>query len=167
MDGNDCIIGEFETAEIPALAAIERDSFQCPWTENLFRQEATCPVSRILVARQGKRPGRSVMGYLVYWLVADEFHLQKIAVKGEFRNKGIASGLMATALGEAALKGCRRATLEVRRSNPGALRLYEKFGFAVAGIRPKYYDDNGEDALIMWADVGPEDSGKPAGETRP
>jgi len=160
MVGNDCVIGECEGADIPDLAAIERDSFRTPWTANMFRQERSCPVSRILVARNSKKPGRPVTGYIVYWLVADEFHLQKIAVKTEFREKGTASGLMAEALAEAGRKGCLRATLEVRRSNAAALHLYEKFGFAVKGVRPKYYDDTGEDALIMWADLGLDDSGR-------
>jgi ribosomal-protein-alanine N-acetyltransferase len=155
MEKCDLIIGECGEDEIVEIAAIERDSFESPWSEDLFRRELSSPISRFLVARNGKHPERAVTGYLVYWLVGDEFHLQKIAVKREIRGRGIASCLMARALDRAAGKGCRRATLEVRRSNLPALGLYEKFGFAVEGIRPKYYDDTGEDALILWADLPP------------
>lgn len=155
MDAGDFAIGGYESGDLPDLAAIERDSFSCPWTENAFRQELACPISRILVARNGRSPERPVAGYLINWHVAGEFHLQKIAVKREYRRRGLASCLLGTALVQAHREGCRCATLEVRRSNPEALGLYKKFGFVVTGVRPKYYDDNGEDALIMWADLHP------------
>jgi [ribosomal protein S18]-alanine N-acetyltransferase len=163
--GDLIIIGECAEDEIVEIAAIERDSFRSPWSENLFRQELTSPISRFLVARNGKHPKSAITGYLVYWLVGDEFHLHKIAVKREIRGNGIASCLLAQALVRAAGKGCSRATLEVRRSNLPALRLYEKFGFAVQGTRPRYYDDTGEDALILWADL-PTDSSRSADSRR-
>jgi [ribosomal protein S18]-alanine N-acetyltransferase len=148
------MVGACQPGEIRMIASLEQESFPCPWTEEMFRQEASSPLSRILVARAGREglePG--VVGYLIFWVVADELHLQKIAVKGDLRRRGIASALLAEALCEAAERNCRRATLEVRPSNRPALRFYEKFGFVGEGIRPRYYEDTGEDALILWADL--------------
>lgn len=133
---------------------LEREAFTCPWTEEMFRQEALSPLSHMLVAKSGGRGiEQAVLGYLIFWLVGDEFHLHKIAVKRDLRRRGIASALLAKAFTYASQYHCRRATLEVRRSNVPALLFYDRFGFAVEGIRHGYYDDTGEDALILWADL--------------
>jgi ribosomal-protein-alanine N-acetyltransferase len=153
MKNNDGAIGEYEEGDLIELAEIERDSFRIPWTENIILQEKRCSISHVLVARTRQLQEKSVGGYIVYWLVADELHLHRIAVKRECRRQGFASKLVETALRNSWEKGIRWATLEVRRSNVAAFGLYEKFGFIVKGIRPKYYDDNGEDALILWTDL--------------
>ncbi|MCK9363778.1 MAG: ribosomal protein S18-alanine N-acetyltransferase [Syntrophales bacterium] len=139
--------------DIDEIMAIERDSFSSPWSELLFREELVNPVSRILVARLGCEGARNIVGYIVYWLVADELHLQKIAIRRDMRRQGFASRLFREAIKSSSAANTQRATLEVRASNLPALKLYDKFGFSVKGVRPRYYDDTKEDALIMWADL--------------
>ena len=146
-------IGECEEEDIREIIAIERDSFPSPWSENLFQGEMTNPIARMLVGRVDPLPGKAVAGYVIYWLVADEMHLHNIAVRKDQRRKRVASLLLREAIRASQSEGARRVTLEVRRSNRPALNLYEKFGFSVKGVRPGYYSDTGEDALIFWADL--------------
>jgi ribosomal-protein-alanine N-acetyltransferase len=166
MEGDELEIGEYEEGDLREMMAIEEASFSNPWTENLFRGELTCPISRILVGRfrRGHRPG--VAAYLVYWLVRDEVHLHSIAVRPEARRNGIATRMLAEAVRRSRREGALRMTLEVRRSNRPAQKMYEKFGFTVQGVRPGYYTDTGEDALILWAELNrvPGDEGMKAGE---
>lgn len=172
MEIGSLLIGEYEEGDIDQIIAIEKDSFPTPWSANIFRNEIGSPISRLLVARVGRESGRWVAGYLVYWQVVDEIHLHNIAVRRDMRRKGIASRLLGEAVHCSRLRGARWLTLEVRRSNRAAQRFYEKFGFSVRGIRPGYYTDTGEDALIMWAEVslvpsgqcGPEGSGEGGNE---
>jgi ribosomal-protein-alanine N-acetyltransferase len=137
--------------DIPEILAIEKDSFPSPWSEGMFLNELALPIARLLAARATCDDGGSIAGYIVYWRVADEMHLQDIAVRREMRRRHIASRLLAEALRREFAKGACRVTLEVRRTNGPAQRLYEKFGFSVQGLRKGYYTDTGEDALIMWA----------------
>ena len=154
--GNDVLtIGEYEEGDIVEIIAIEKDSFPTPWSENIFRNEITSPISRMLVGRWAKRQEGGVCGYIVYWRIDDEFHLHNVAVRRDMRRKKIAFRLLEEAIRRSRLEGARWATLEVRRSNLPAQKMYEKFGFALKGIRPGYYGDAGEDALIMWADLSP------------
>jgi len=135
------------------IIAIERDSFPSPWSENIFQNEMTNPIARMLVGRIDRLPGKPVAGYVVYWQVADEMHLHNIAVRKDQRRKRVACLLLCEAIRASQSEGARRVTLEVRRSNLPAQNLYEKFGFSVKGVRPGYYSDTGEDALIFWADL--------------
>lgn len=151
---NDLIqIGEYEERDIRQVIAIERDSFPSPWSENLFRSERANPIARMLVGRIDRLPGNPVAGYVVYWRVADEMHLHNVAVRKDQRRKRVASLLLREAIRSSQSEGARWVTLEVRRSNLPAQKLYEKFGFSVKGVRPRYYSDTGEDALIFWADL--------------
>ena len=90
-----------------------------------------------------------VVGFCSVWRVAEELHINNLAVKPEFRRRGAATALLKHALGEGARVGARRATLEVRRSNDAARLLYERFGFTVGGIRRGYYSKPIEDALVL------------------
>jgi ribosomal-protein-alanine N-acetyltransferase len=153
MQNDALTIGEYEEGDIVEMIAIEKDSFPTPWSENIFRNEMTSPISRMLVAGATKRQQGGVWGYIVYWRVADEVHLHNVAVRRDMRRKKIAFRLLDEAIRRSQSEGARRATLEVRRSNLPAQKMYEKFGFVVRGIRPGYYRDTGEDALIMWADL--------------
>ena len=146
-------IGEYEEGDLREIVAIERDSFLTPWSENIFRNEMTCPISRMLVGRLCNMQMRLVAAYLVYWSVEDEIHIHNIAVRPELRRNGIATRMLEEALRRSRREDARRVTLEVRRSNIPAQRMYEKFGFSVKGVRPGYYSDTREDALIMWADL--------------
>jgi len=141
-------------SDIEEIAAIEENSFHSPWSKRLFLEEFANPLSRILVARLACGGAERLVGYIVYWLVADELHLQKIAIRRDMRRRGFASRLLREAIKLSSAANALRATLEVRNSNLPALKLYEKFGFSVKGVRPRYYDDTKEDALIMWSELG-------------
>ncbi len=143
-----CDMAETDLAEV---LAIERAVFPSPWSENIFRQELRFPLAGNLAA---KISGQGVVGYMNFWIIAGEVHLHNIAVKEELQKRGVACALMAEMIRRARREGALCATLEVRPSNEQARRLYEKFGFEVRGIRPSYYADTKEDALIMWADLG-------------
>jgi ribosomal-protein-alanine N-acetyltransferase len=132
--------------DLPAVLAIERRSFQTPWSLAMFVLELSKP-SGICIAFPDE-DGRGLAGYLVCSRYADVWHLMNIAVAPERRRQGIAKDLM-NGLFEQAGEGAR-FTLEVRMSNTSAIRMYERFGFRPAGHRRRYYHDNGEDALIMW-----------------
>jgi len=155
MQCDELIIGEYDEGQMVEIVAIEKDSFQTPWSENIFRSEMTSPISRVLVGRWAKRQPGGVCGYIVYWRVDDEVHLHNVAVRRDMRRKKIAFRLLEEALRRSRQEGARRATLEVRRSNLPAQKMYEQFGFTLKGIRPGYYSDTGEDALILWADLSP------------
>jgi ribosomal-protein-alanine N-acetyltransferase len=90
-----------------------------------------------------------VVGVIVIWLIQDEAHIATLAVDPYYRGKGIGRKLVAEAMSEAVRQGANTATLEVRASNETARALYRDFGFQVAGRRLRYYQDNGEDAIIM------------------
>jgi ribosomal-protein-alanine N-acetyltransferase len=132
--------------DLPAVLAIERRSFQTPWSLAMFVLELSKP-SGICLGIAEER-GRGLAGYLICSRYADVWHLMNIAVTPERRRQGIATELMVN-LFDAAGPGAR-FTLEVRTSNTAAIEMYERFGFRPAGHRRRYYHDNGEDALIMW-----------------
>jgi [ribosomal protein S18]-alanine N-acetyltransferase len=153
MENDNLEIGEYEEGNIGEIIAIERDCYPTPWSEAIFRSEITSPISRVLVGRIVHREGKRVAGYAVYWRVADEIHLHNIAVRRDVRRSHIASRMLDEAIRCSRLEGARWMTLEVRRSNLPAQLFYDKFGFSVQGVRPGYYSDTHEDALIMWADL--------------
>jgi ribosomal-protein-alanine N-acetyltransferase len=158
MEESKLEIGEYEEGNIGEIIAIERDSYPSPWSENTFRNELTSPISRMLVGRTVRKQIRQVAGYAVYWRLADEIHLHNIAVRRDMRRRHIASRMLNETIRRARIEGARWMTLEVRQSNLPAQKFYEKFGFSVKGIRPGYYTDTREDALIMWADLQSMDS---------
>ncbi len=144
------IISEMQAGDLVEVLAIEREVFPVPWTEVMFRQDLLFPLARLLTARTEE--GR-IAGYIDYWFVADEVHLHNLAVKKGEQRKGAASALLKCMTEGALQRGIRYATLEVRPSNRPALALYERSGFKVTGVRPAYYGDTKEDALIMWMDL--------------
>jgi ribosomal-protein-alanine N-acetyltransferase len=144
------LISAMTAEDVAEVLAIERAVFGAPWTENMFCRELLLSPSRNLIVRIG---GEQLAGYLNFWLVAGEAHVHRIAVRQDQQRKGAASALLGAMVGLAYQEGARSATLEVRSANEPARRLYERFGFEVRGVRPLYYDDTKEDALIMWADL--------------
>ena len=132
--------------DLPAVLAIERRSFQTPWSLAMFVLELSKPSGICLAAAAPH--GQGLAGYLVCSRYADVWHLMNIAVAPDWRRQGIATDLM-HGLFERAGEDAR-FTLEVRTSNTSAIQMYERFGFRPAGHRRRYYHDNGEDALIMW-----------------
>lgn len=132
--------------DISQVAAIDQVSFSLPWPERSFRFEiADNPASRAWVAELDGR----IVGMIVAWLLVDEAHIATIATHPEFRRKGIASRLLIYALEYMRSEGARTSVLEVRESNAAAQEMYRKFGFEESGRRPRYYKDNGEDAILM------------------
>jgi ribosomal-protein-alanine N-acetyltransferase len=135
--------------DLPGVLAIERRSFGTPWSLAMFVLELSKPSGICLAAEDDD----GLVGYLVCSRYADVWHLMNVAVEPDRRRAGIASGLIGQ-LFEQVGSGAR-LTLEVRTSNSGAIRMYERFGFETSGHRRRYYQDNGEDALIMWLDPVP------------
>jgi len=133
-------------SDLPAVIAIERRSFPTPWSLAMFVLELSKPSGICLAAQVGD----DLLGYVICSRYDQVWHLMNIAVAPERRRAGVASRLLGRLLGEA--KGVLPLTLEVRVSNHQAIAMYERFGFRSAGVRPRYYHDNGEDALIMWLD---------------
>ena len=139
-----------DAADLDAVVEVERASFTNPWTRDMFTWELeNWAVSYLYVARTEQFP---VAGYCCFWLVFDELHVNNLAVRPECRSLGIGTQLLVAIMNDGRQLGARRATLEVRRSNEGARRLYERLGFRIAGTRPKYYSAPVEDALILWRD---------------
>ena len=133
-------------SDLPAVISIERRSFPTPWSLAMFVLELSKPSGICLAATEGDE----LLGYLVCSRYDRVWHLMNVAVAPEQRRLGVASRLIARLLEEAG-RGLP-FTLEVRVSNRVAIAMYERLGFRSAGVRPRYYQDNGEDALIMWLD---------------
>jgi len=143
-------IEPMELADIPSVHVIERASFTVPWPDDAYRNELlTNRLASYIVARSGG----DVVGFAGLWVMVDEAHITTFAVDPRWRRRGIGERLLLALLELAVARRAREATLEVRLSNVPARRLYEKYGFRPVGIRPRYYSDNGEDALIMTTDV--------------
>jgi [ribosomal protein S18]-alanine N-acetyltransferase len=141
MGGDDDLAGVLE---------VENESFTNPWTREMYAWELqNRSVCHIFVVRT---PDCTVAGFCAFWLVFDEIHINNVAMRPKFRGRGIGTALLDHVLAEARTLGARRATLEVRASNDGARRLYDRLGFYVAGTRRNYYSHPVEDALILWRD---------------
>jgi len=133
-------------ADLPVIQAIERASFSTPWPSYAYRAELESNrLARYLVVRVEEE----VVGYAGMWLMVDEAHITTFAIHPRWRRQRIGERLLVAMLEVALQTNAREATLEVRLSNLGARRLYEKYGFRPVGIRPRYYSDDREDALIM------------------
>jgi len=141
--------------DIGQVLAIEQTSFSMPWSANLFLSEFRSPlVSTLMVSLSSTVPMRTVTGYLVFWLVADEMHILNLAVAPDARRHGIARRLVLAGIKHAHAKGAHRAFLEVRASNAAAQKLYSNLGFTGTSLRREYYDSPVEDAVIMTLDKG-------------
>jgi len=139
--------------DLEEVMEIERAAFKHPWSPELFRRELEHDWSTILVAVEpltsAPRGGERIVGFLIHWLVHDEVHILNVAVDAEQRRTGIARALMAETEKRAHMAGASLLTLEVRRSNHAALDLYRSFDYRAVGVRPNYYVDEGEDAIVM------------------
>ncbi len=132
-------------ADLPQVTAIERRSFPTPWSLAMFVLELSKPSGICLAAVRGER----LIGYLVCSRYDAVWHVMNVSVDPRCRREGVASTLLAQLL-ERIDDPAAQLTLEVRESNRGAIALYERFGFGSAGVRRRYYQDNGEDAIVMW-----------------
>jgi ribosomal-protein-alanine N-acetyltransferase len=136
-------------ADLPGVTAIERRAFPTPWSLAMFVLELSKPSGVCLAAETGEGAERELIGYLICSRYDTVWHVMNIAVDPDRRRHGIATALLTALLREVSQRDSQ-VTLEVRRSNTGAIALYERFGFRSAGLRRRYYQDNGEDAVIMW-----------------
>lgn len=146
----DVIIRDMKESDLERIIEIEEKSFNPPWSREAFLLELTKNLlAKYIVAEVDGQ----VVGYGGIWLIIDEGHVTNIAVDEEYRGKGIGSKIL-----EGLIQICRERnmtamTLEVRKSNVVAQSLYRKYGFKEYGIRKGYYQDNNEDAIIMWKDI--------------
>jgi ribosomal-protein-alanine N-acetyltransferase len=142
--------------DLDGILEVEEESFTNPWTRDMYVWELqNRSVCHIFIVRT---PDCPVAGFCACWLVFDEVHINNVAMRPAYRGQGLGTALLRHVLAEGRRLGARRATLEVRASNIGARRLYERLGFYVAGTRRNYYTNPVEDALILWRDDGARSS---------
>jgi ribosomal-protein-alanine N-acetyltransferase len=136
--------------DIEAVHEIERLSFSTPWPSYAFEQELTGNrLARYVVARAAAPEGERIVGFAGVWLMVDEAHITTFGVHPDWRRRGIGRRLLLRLADLALDLRAARLTLEVRVGNEAAKALYRAFGFMVAGRRPRYYTDDGEDAYVM------------------
>ena len=134
--------------DIEPVLALQTTSFSNPWSADALRWELEhSPVSRLYVLKDGEG---AAAAFCACWHLVDELHINSLAVAPALRRQGVGSELMRAVLAKAREEGASKATLEVRRSNEPARALYERLGFEVEAIRPDYYTNPREDALILW-----------------
>lgn len=139
--------------DLDGVLEIDEASFVNPTPREWYETELKRPdICFIYVLRLEDRP---VAGYVAFWRVLDEIHINNVAIHPDLRRRGLGRLLLRGALDAAWRLGARRATLEVRRSNVPALRLYEAEGFEEVGVRAQYYTHPVEDALVLSAQLGP------------
>ncbi|MBQ9196391.1 MAG: ribosomal protein S18-alanine N-acetyltransferase [Clostridia bacterium] len=149
----DFTIRRMTVEDVDAVHAIEAATFAIPWSRQSFYEEMTRNAcARYLVA---VLPDGEIIGFAGVWVVMDEGHITNIAVRQDYRGMGIGRALTAALIQYAANLGVVYITLEVRRGNEIAQRVYLGQGFIQVGVRKKYYEDNGEDALLMVCDHMP------------
>ena len=147
------LVSFMEESDLDNILEISALSFAISWSKNSYLQELSNPIAKYLVAKiDGK-----VVGFIGTWVVLDEAHITNIAVHPNYRNHGIASKLLEELIAHCKSLGCVAFTLEVRASNKAAKSLYMKYGFENAGVRKGYYEDNKEDAILMWLRENPVD----------
>jgi len=142
-------------ADLPRIMAIEAAGFRHPWSEQLLRNELAHSWSVMLAALEDQPGPERLLGYIVFWLVHDEIHVLNVATAPEARRRGVGRALMEQAAAHGASHACRLVTLEVRRSNVAALALYQALGFRQVGVRPGYYAEEREDAIVMTLALDP------------
>jgi [ribosomal protein S18]-alanine N-acetyltransferase len=147
------LIRRMTREDLPAVMELEKASFRNPWSMELLRRELGHDWSIILLLEEPLPDGsRRLLGISIFWIVHDEVHVLNVATAPEHRRRGVGRALMEATLAEGRARKCCLATLEVRRSNEPAIQLYKAFGFRPVGVRPNYYVDEGEDAIVMVLD---------------
>ena len=142
-------IREMLDEDIDAVVVVENQSFSTPWSRKAFEEELNGnELAHYLVVEEAGR----LIGYAGFWIVVDEAHVTNVALLPECRGRGLGTLLLEHMIVAAKMLGALSMTLEVRPSNTAARSLYSRRGFEERGIRPNYYAELGEDALIMWLD---------------
>ena len=152
-DGNIVRFRPMTTADMDEIMAIERISYRFPWSQGFFLQELQVACARsILVEVDGR-----IAGYVLFWLLPGSIDIHNLATHLDFRRRGLARLLLGRVLSQARDQSISRVTLEVRKSNLPAQKLYESMGFLTTGLRKGYYSDDGEDALAMTLELSKQD----------
>jgi len=138
--------------DLDEVMEIERESFTAPWSRVVFREEMTRDWAYLRVLRPA--PGAPVVAFVNFWLVRDEIHVLNVAVHPKHRRHRYGSVLIQYVCDFGRARDVRYITLEVRRSNHGAIQMYKNFGFRPIGIRPNYYVEDREDAIVMLLTLG-------------
>jgi len=138
-------------ADLDEVMAIEQASFAYPWSSRFFHQEFEVECARSILAEMNGK----IVGYVLFWLLPESVDIHNLAVRGEHRRRGVGRILLHKVIVEALRQSSARVTLEVRKSNLAAQKLYESAGFVATGVRKGYYSDDGEDALTMALDLLP------------
>ncbi|MBU0493296.1 MAG: ribosomal protein S18-alanine N-acetyltransferase [Chloroflexi bacterium] len=144
-----CHITPMTPDDLDQVAALEQTCFTAPWPRLAFLQDLANSYARYVVLRNAHSP--AILGYAGLWLIIDEAHITTIAVHPDHRRRGLGELLLLHLFDLATAFDMRYLTLEVRAGNQSAQGLYHKYGFQAVGVRPKYYTDTNEDAVIMWS----------------
>ena len=128
------------------MQAIEQESFHDSWAVESWVAELNSSIAKYIVLEQED----IIKGFAGFWLIAGEAQVTRVAVAKDARGQGLGKILTAALIAAAWQDGAEAVTLEVRKSNVAAQTVYTQTGFTVSGVRPHYYEDNKEDAIIMW-----------------
>ena len=143
----ECIVTrEMSAADLKAVQAIEQESFHDSWAVESWVAELNSSIAKYIVLEQEG----IIKGFAGFWLIAGEAQVTRVAVAKDARGQGLGKILTAALIAAAWQDGAEAVTLEVRKSNVAAQTVYTQTGFTVSGVRPHYYEDNKEDAIIMW-----------------
>ena len=137
---------EMSAADLKAVQAIEQESFHDSWAVESWLAELNSSIAKYLVLEQEG----IIKGFAGFWLIAGEAQVTRVAVAKDERGKGLGKILTEELIAAAWAEGAEAVTLEVRKSNIAAQTVYTQTGFTISGVRPNYYEDNKEDAIIMW-----------------
>jgi ribosomal-protein-alanine N-acetyltransferase len=144
--------------DLDEVMEIERLAHRSPWPRQVFIEELERDWAYLVLVKERRSTGSRTVAFCNYWLVRDEVHLLNVATHPDERKQGHGSRLLAHIVEFAGRHRCRYVTLEVRRQNHGAIKLYRSFGFRPVGIRPHYYVEDNEDAIVMLLEL----AGKPS-----
>jgi [ribosomal protein S18]-alanine N-acetyltransferase len=151
--GLDVTINPISIDEIEAIVALDRLCFGGLWSIDSYRRELTNENSHFLgvsIAQDREPATAGIIGFGCFWAILDEAHITLLGIHPHYQQQGLGQLLLCALLDRARSIDMARATLEVRASNQVAIHLYEKYGFQTVGRRKKYYQDTGEDGIIMW-----------------
>lgn len=154
------ILRTMELADLDAVVKVEESAHPHPWSTDLIRRELDHTWSTVLLAVEqemldGSLAAERVAGHIIFWLVHDEIHVLNVATAPEFRRRGYGRALMEACEEKGRSRGAVLSTLEVRKSNDPAIALYRSLGYRQVGLRPRYYVNDNEDAIVMLKEFRP------------
>lgn len=150
---DDLDVGEMVLGDLDEVLDVDTRSLRSSWTRPHFLVELESPLGAAYVARSPRHRGGALLGFVVVRVIADECEVLTIAVDPRARRRGVGRAMLERALADAHRRGARRAHLEVRAGNRAAIALYTLLGFGERGLRPRYYANPPEDALLMTAEL--------------